>query len=681
MQWKSADDSVDGPDVPSTDIRPLVYAVEEGGARRYGSGGPGRLPDDPSTSPPDDAPEDLDGLRRFYRLSPTACLSLGRDGLIRRCNPAAARLLATCAEGLVGASFADYLCAEHRTAFAYLLASAFSRGHVDGQELRLAGRADGRERTVLAEVSRGEGDHHCILLLTDMTERRRMGGALDELEAFSIGVLNSLPWHIAVIDQEGVIRAVNTAWQRFAIESGAEWLALNSIGMSYRQACRLLDSDPSAEQAREAWMGIERVFRGEVERFTLEYSCHAPDRLRWFELTASPLLSARPGVVVAHCDITARKLAELSLDEAKQQAERANNAKSRLLAAVSHDLRQPLAALGLYVGLLQQECDGREASLVRSMNDCVASLSALLTDVLDLGRLEAGALKPKVRDAPVNELLDRVVSVNAPEAMLKRLSLRRAHCPAGWTVRTDPVLFARILDNLVSNAVRYTDRGGVLIGCRRAQGRRWLEVWDSGVGIAQESIREIFDEYRQLDNADRTRGSGLGLAIADKLARLLGLRIRVHSIPGKGSMFAVEMPPGRACRSDGDGEPPLRKVRIALTGIDTAASRGVGEALRSYGHQVEAAPDAASLLPPSGSWVPDVVVAACGPQGVADGFDAIGAMRLRFGEQLPAVLLTDGQDGGLQRSLADRGVVVQCTPVAPERLASCIALLTERRTN
>ncbi len=679
MGWKPVEDRFDGhaaaPDGALTLRDSAGYVRTEGGGTLHGA------PGGPSVSRID-LPEAgrTDGdLLRFYECSATACLTLAPDGHIRRLNPAAARLLGGTREALCGRDFAHCLAVEHRRAFDYFLTALFAHGRVGPGEFALMPSPAGRSSSVRADAILGAGARHCLLQLTDLTERRHMSETLMEAEAFSIGVLNSLAAHIAVLDPDGVIRAVNTAWQRFALESGSQALALGAVGQSYRAACELPAEDPDARQARLAWEGIASVIEGRAERFSMEYVCEAPERTRWFQLSAYPLVAPQRGVVVAHEDISARKWAEASLQQARLAAERANNAKSRLLAAVSHDLRQPLSALGLYVGLLEHRCDGGEAMLIRSMKDCVASLSALLTDVINLSKLESGVLQPTVRDFPVDELLARVVSVNAAEAMLKRLALRRAACPANLCARTDPVLFARILDNLVSNAVRYTESGAVLVGCRRFGGKRWVEVWDSGVGIAEHSLQEIFDEYRQLDNADRIHGSGLGLAIVEKLARLLGLQIRVASRPGRGSMFAVELPPGRATHAAGLAPPPLRKLRVALVEDNPDACRRIGDALREVGHRVLIAPGGAELLALLDGSAPDVVVADYRLRREESGFEAIETVRKAYGEHLPAVILADHIQPGIMRSMADRGIVVQRKPAELERLVLSIAQLTERR--
>ncbi|MGE5471839.1 MAG: ATP-binding protein [Bacteroidota bacterium] len=245
---------------------------------------------------------------------------------------------------------------------------------------------------------------------------------------------------------------------------------------------------------------------------------------------------------------------------AKTEAERANNAKSRFMAAASHDLRQPLSALSLYVGMLENKVPPADQMLVSKTKACVATLSELLTDLLDLSKLDAEVMTAEVSDFPVAELMANLEAIHGPEALLKGLSLR---CLSSkLNARTDPVLYQRLLGNLVANAIRYTERGGVLVGCRRRGGKTWIEVWDTGIGIPAGKTAEIFEEFKQLGNDERNgaKGSGLGLAIVARTAALLGLQIRVTSRAGKGSMFAIELPLGQARR-------PASLVKRQVTGV------------------------------------------------------------------------------------------------------------------
>jgi PAS domain S-box-containing protein len=375
-------------------------------------------------------------------------------------------------------------------------------------------------------------------------------------------------------------------------------------------------------------------------------------------------------------DSTARKRAERELLLAKAEAERANNAKSRFLAAASHDLRQPLAALNLYVGMLGFKLAPGDAVLSKNMADCVASLSEMLNDLLDLSKLEAGVVTPEVSDFSLAKVLASVVATHAPEAQANGLALRCV--PSELTARTDPVLFGRVLGNFVANAVRYTKTGGVLVGCRRSHGRTWVEVWDTGIGIPANKTAEIFEEFRQLGNdaRDRSKGSGLGLAIVTKAAALLGLRIRVRSRPGKGSMFAVEVPLGQTACAEQPRQFTHRPLRIALVEDDVLVVEALIHALAALGHQVVAAATSGELLAGLGRQAPDIVISDYRLADGETGFDAIMAVRTAFGDAVPALLMTGDTDPQLIRRMADRGIRVQHKPVELDALQTCIAELT-----
>lgn len=258
------------------------------------------------------------------------------------------------------------------------------------------------------------------------------------------------------------------------------------------------------------------------------------------EVIGRPL--ADGGFVATYADITEEVQAKRQLETAKFTAEQANEAKSRFLAAASHDLRQPLQALCLYLEVLQQKLPPTAVPIMGQIQICVGSLNELLADLLDLSKLDAGVVLPKMMDVSLAEVLDRVVACYIGVAREKGLRLRVVACDTH--IRSDATLFERIVANLVSNAVRYTQSGGVVVGCRRHQGRLWLHVCDSGIGIPDDKLDLIFEEFRQLANPERSRekGTGLGLAIVRKTARLLGMEVRVTSRLGKGSSFAVSLP-------------------------------------------------------------------------------------------------------------------------------------------
>jgi len=390
---------------------------------------------------------------------------------------------------------------------------------------------------------------------------------------------------------------------------------------------------------------------------------------------------AAPTIRITLTDITARKEAEAELLAAKAEAEKANSDKSRFLAAASHDLRQPLLALSLYVGLLKYGVAEGGGELAPKIEECVASLNEMLTDLLDISKLDAGVVKPKLVDIDVDELLAGIASVHSAEADLKRLSLRVHYC--GAVARTDFSLLRRIVGNLVANAVRYTEKGGVMIACRRHHGKRWVEVWDTGIGIPEDKTGVIFEEFRQLGDDARSRGSGLGLSIVAKAAALLGLQIRVRSRPGRGSMFAVELPPGR--RIDIQKLPTIRPgarpLRIGLVEDNRMALDALVLALEDSGHEVIAARTGKALLETLDQGIPDIVISDYRLAAGETGFDAIAAARNVFGADLPAILITGDTEPAVVRIMADRGIALLYKPLKIDTLLVCIDEVTERRSS
>lgn len=268
-------------------------------------------------------------------------------------------------------------------------------------------------------------------------------------------------------------------------------------------------------------------------------------------INISPItVGGKPYVLSTLQDITERQLMQQQLhlaleklDVARQEAIHANEAKTRFLASSSHDLRQPLSAISLYVDMLKKQADPRTQPIIDRMRESVRDLRDLITDLLDLSRFDAAVIKPSSSEFVMDDVFYSIETIFSPIAKSRGLKFHIRPC--GHLVQTDELLYRRIISNLVSNAIRYTDKGGILIACRLKNGRHWIEVWDTGVGIPNDKLQFIFQEYQQIPpttNNPRPQGSGLGLAIVDRAAKLLGLEIRVRSIPGKGTVFAIEMP-------------------------------------------------------------------------------------------------------------------------------------------
>lgn len=377
-------------------------------------------------------------------------------------------------------------------------------------------------------------------------------------------------------------------------------------------------------------------------------------------------------------DVSEHKRSEAELIVAKAAAERADRSKSRFLAAASHDLRQPLTALSLFVGALNTRVAPQYGELVTNVQECVGSLSDLLTDLLDVSKLDAGVVKPTLQSFAIDDLLNTLLSVHSAVASLKGLRLRVRF--SGATTFTDRRLLIRILGNFIANAINYTPCGGVLIACRRREGRCWIEVWDTGIGIPEDKTELVFEEFRQLGDESRTRGSGLGLAIAKKTAELLGLRIRLNSRLGRGSMFAVELPPGQDIRPDEAlaSRPGTKTFRIALVDDNELVLAALALNLENAGHQVIAAPSGKQLLERLGGERPDLVISdfrlACNETG----FQVISAVRDAFDRQLPAILITGDTSPELVRAMADRGVPVLYKPLQIDVLQTLISEEAER---
>ncbi len=270
-------------------------------------------------------------------------------------------------------------------------------------------------------------------------------------------------------------------------------------------------------------------------------------------LDATDLRDAATGKSLVLCgvvDVTARnhateglRLAKLEVERANAQLERALATKTKFLAAASHDLRQPVQALALFVDVLShQGLSGPSEAIVARVNEAVVSLGALLNGLLDISKIEAGLIVPDVSEFRSGDILQRLTAEFSALATSK--GLRFKSLQRDETLRSDPTLLERILRNMLSNAIRYTQNGGIVFGCRRREGVLRIEVWDTGVGVPPDQLEMIFDDFHQVGNEARNReeGLGLGLAIVARLARLLDCRIDVRSRVGRGSCFAVEVP-------------------------------------------------------------------------------------------------------------------------------------------
>ncbi|MBT0960996.1 response regulator [Denitromonas sp. IR12] len=380
----------------------------------------------------------------------------------------------------------------------------------------------------------------------------------------------------------------------------------------------------------------------------------------------------------AHEDMT-RRIAEATaeLRARKEEAERADIAKSRFLAAASHDLRQPMHALGLFIAELSgQDHPPATHRLVRQIAASAEAMENLLDSLLDISRLDAGALQPNIQPTPLQPILDRIVNDFHIWAEERHLRLRVRPCQH-W-IDTDPLLFERILSNLVSNAIRYTDHGSILIACRpEGEGDRLrVEVRDNGRGIEADAQELIFQEFVQLDNPERARskGLGLGLAIVRRLTQLLDHRLSLRSRPGVGSVFGVSArrvaPEAPAVVIPADRQPgSLQDVSVAVLDDDPLALDSLTSLLSAWGCQVTAAAMPSALIDAlTGGARPDILITDYRLQEHHTGLEVIANLRGAFGYQLRAILISgDTASEPLERARA-AGVPLLHKPVRPAKL-------------
>jgi CheY-like chemotaxis protein len=374
-----------------------------------------------------------------------------------------------------------------------------------------------------------------------------------------------------------------------------------------------------------------------------------------------------------------------ALSAAKEEADRSNVAKSRFLAAASHDLRQPLHALGLFAGALEDRIREPEAwELVSKIQDSTRALGEMFDALLDVSRLDAGVMDVHVTDVSLLPLLQRLEAEFTPQTRRKGLRLRVI--PSRLAVRSDPVLLSRILQNLVSNAIRYTDQGRIVVGCRRRGAQVRLEVADSGRGIAPERRREIFEEFHRVepDPARTGEGLGLGLSIVERLARLLDHRIDVDSTPGRGSVFTITVP--RASRVAQPSEHPahaplhLGGVSVLVVDDDATVLDATRQQLERWGCHVRAAPSAVEACDPErlAASSPDVIVADYQLAGGATGIEAIAAIRVMLGRPVPAVLVTGATSPDALGAARAGGFPLLHKPLAPAKLRAALTQLVRR---
>ena len=373
----------------------------------------------------------------------------------------------------------------------------------------------------------------------------------------------------------------------------------------------------------------------------------------------------------------------------KDFAERTHHARSRFFAAASHDLRQPLHALSLFVAALKARNQQTEAqTLIENIEASTAALELLFNALLDVSRLDAGAIEVHPVHFPLQKMLQELGQQFGAVAAEKHLRLRFRPCDIA--LYSDPLLIERILVNLIANAIRYTDDGGVLVACRRRGHMVRLSVIDTGRGIPPDQQESVFHEFVQLHNParDRSKGLGLGLAIVSRLGRLLGHRVDLRSRPDHGSMFSIDVPCGDASLirppvpASVPGQIPADAL-VLLVDDESAILRGMAELFDNWNIDLVTARSAAEAV----QWldslgrVPDVIVSDFRLPDDTDGIEVITCLRRKYGRDIPAILVTGDTAPDTILHIGQAGFPLLHKPLRPAKLRALLThLIQQART-
>jgi PAS domain S-box-containing protein len=416
---------------------------------------------------------------------------------------------------------------------------------------------------------------------------------------------------------------------------------------------------------------------------TFRYMRRDGDREVWLEQIASAEFDSAgqlKRVQGLTTDITERKRSEQEISRARKSAELANQAKSGFLAAASHDLRQPLQTLRFLQGALEQHHpDGEGRKLLEAIGRSLDTMSSMLSSLLDVNRLEVGKLRPIKSDLAINEVFDSVATDFLRPVEERGLKLRVVR--SGLLVYSDKRMLEGMIRNLLSNSVRYTDQGKILLGCRRAGDKIRIEMWDSGIGISEDQLPRIFDEYYQGAEAAERGGSGLGLAIVRRLGEVLDHGIDVRSAPGRGTCVSIKVPLGQTrVNSEPAHDQVSESISFAGTVLVIEDETSVRSALnrllklRGIGSSIVATGNDALTLVTQGMR-PDLILSDYNLRGSMNGVETIKALRSALAWNVPGIVMTGDIQSKTIEAIAAQDVSVVIKPFLAEELLQLMARL------
>jgi two-component system CheB/CheR fusion protein len=515
-------------------------------------------------------------------------------------------------------------------------------------------------RGVLPYRNEGNAIGGVVITFAGISEMKAAERKIEAAKAYAESIIATVKQPLVVLDED--LRVVSASASYFEVfdakleESGGKPFVLGNQ-LQAESLAKVLRSNETTSPISEWEIDLNLPKLGSRT-------------LRLIARKILPGISGNKKLLVSIDDITDAKTKSEALAAAKEEAERANLAKSRFLAAASHDLRQPLQTISLLQGMLADSISDPVAStLIDRLENTIMAMSSLLDKLLDINQLEAGVVQPKLSDFIVSDLFNRLHSEFEIHALNEGLDFRIVPCHL--TVRSDPRLLEQILRNLLSNATKYTSHGKVLLGCRRRKGCLSIEVWDTGNGIPQTELSAIFKEFHQLESlvGKRSKGLGLGLAIVQRLSELLKTPITVRSRVGRGSAFAVEVPVVHAT------PPVVAPAAIAGSFHREGAHRGLSENAHSIliveddaelrdtlkllldkrGYRTLAARDGTQAIAAAsdrGIGL-DLIVADYNLPG-PNGLDVVAKIEEASGRKIPAILLTGDISAATLREIAEK---------------------------
>lgn len=565
------------------------------------------------------------------------------------------------------------------------------RGEVVSQEELHYRRGDGSTTTFLVEAVpiRGADDRVELVVVAfhDISRRKAMEEALRESERTLSAALASAragTWTWDILPGEISWSPGNYLIHGMEPRDGhvrfAEWLAA-----------------VHPEDRSEATRVVRKTLASRRASYDVEYRVVLPDGgIRWvagigkadYDEAGQPVWMS--GLTV---DITDRKAMEVALRAAKEESDRANRAKARFLAAASHDLRQPLQSMALFGGALHAHVkDERGKDMLLMLERGTETMKALLDSLLDVSRLDAGVVNPQLSSFDLDTLIKEIADSYRPLAATKGLSVSTDGSCSGVVVRSDRTMLGRIIRNLVENAVRYTERGVITASCRIDNENAWIDVADTGIGIPEDQIAMIFNEFHQVGNPerDRSRGLGLGLSIVQRLSRILDHEVRVRSRLGEGSVFSIQAPIDAGADvaeavSEDDMTPlPVGRGRLALViDDDTIVLMSLRTLLEEWGYDtlIAGSSEQAVTIVTEAGRRPDVIVADYRLRAGRNGCEAIRDVRSHLGLEIPGVILTGETGAECARDIAQYGLGMIHKPVMPGQLWAALERLLGSTSN